>query len=330
MRIPEYISPTSLKLYMENKEEYYLRYLANVKAPRDKQTQPMSIGSSFDAYVKSDIHHKLFGKGSSEQFEFDTIFQAQVEPQHRDWARVHGKHVFDMYRSSGALADIMLELNKAIGTPRFEFSLQGMVRGVDKTIGGVEFLGKPDIYFTNSQGAGIGFDWKVNGYLSRSNVSPKPGYVCIKPGWDMHKNCDRVQHKGFTINAATTLDKIDTDWANQLSIYSWLCGEEIGSSFVVAIDQIVCNTKGLTLQWPELRIAQHRLLVAENYQHELFMDAQEMWDRIHSDHYFPELSLEESKSRCEYLDTRAKEMWSAPETEEDKAFQELTTVRRLF
>lgn len=67
MRKPDYISPTALKLYRDNRDEYYLRYLADTKSPRDGQTQPMSIGSAFDAYVKSDIHTKLFGAAATKE-----------------------------------------------------------------------------------------------------------------------------------------------------------------------------------------------------------------------------------------------------------------------
>ncbi len=322
MRTLEYLSPTSLKLYMDNMEDFYLRYLADVKAPRERQNQPMSIGSAFDAYAKSYINHKLFGKDMKAEFQFEAIFTKQVEKQNRDWARIHGKHVFDQYLASGALADLFLELNNAIGTPRFEFDLQGQVNGQDKTIDGVTFMGKPDIYFVNKEGAGIIFDFKVNGYCSKWNISPKPGYVCIKPGWSMHKECIRTKFKGMTINSHVLMNEIDQDWAMQLSIYSWLCGEEVGGNFITAVDQVVCNTKNLTLAWPTLRFAQHRLIVGEKFQNKIFDIAQELWRNVASGHYFSNMSLEESQSRCELLDNRAKSMWENP-TEEDLAFNQL-------
>lgn len=328
MRKPDYISPTALKLYRDNRDEYYLRYLADTKSPRDGQTQPMSIGSAFDAYVKSDIHTKLFGAAATKggEYDFENIFVKQVEETHRKWARIHGKHVFDMYKSSGALADIMLELNSAIGTPRFEFELRGEVRSVDKTIDGVVLMGKPDIYFTNKEGVGIIFDWKVNGYCSPHHTSPKVGFVCCKPGWNMHKDCDRVKYKGIFINKATTLDRVEADWAAQLSMYSWLCGEEVGSKFITAVDQIVCNNKGG--DWPELRFAQHRLLVDSDYQHRLFNEAKELWTGIQTNHYFYDMTKEESISRCQLLDQRAKEMWEVSDNVEDQMFKTLTNISR--
>ena len=332
MRKPEYLSPTALKLYKENRDEYYLRYLADTRSPRDAQTQPMAIGSAFDAYVKSHIHEVLFGKERTKgsAYELHTILEKQVEKQHLMWAREHGAYVFAQYKASGALADLFLELDGAIGTPRFEFDIQGEVRGIDKTIGGVVFMGKPDCYFTNSLGCGVILDWKVNGYCSAWPTSPKPGYICIKPGYSMHPNCDRGPFKGMMINVGTTLDRVDAEWAAQLSIYSWLCGEEIGSDFITAIDQIVCNTKKLSLQWPELKFAQHRCCVSREFQETLFRDAKELWDSIQREHYFWDLTKEESDSRCELLNGRAKAMWEVAESDEDKMFQSMTTLPRSF
>ncbi len=334
MRKLEYLSPTSLKLYMEDKVDFYMQYLADTRAPRGAQTQPMSIGSSFDAYIKSHIYQLLFGKGHNPQFEFETIFEKQVETQWRDWARTHGKYVFEQYIASGALADLMLELNKAIGTPRFEFDLKGEVRSVDKNIDGVTFLGKPDIHFTNSAGLGITFDWKVNGYCSKTGVSPKPGYVCIKPGFMMHNDCNRKLFKDMIINVDSSLDRIDKDWANQLSIYSWLCGEPVGGKFVTAIDQVCCNNNKNFLAgsggYPQLRFAQHRLLVDEQYQHQLFDIAKDAWNCINNGHYFSELTKEESDFRCESLNKRAAEQWIQSDDPTEQAFKEMTTIKRKW
>lgn len=333
MRKLEYFSPTSLKLYMENQEEFYLNYLADTRAPRPPQTQPMSIGSSFDAYIKSHIHHTLFGKGVAPEFEFDTIFTKQVEAHNRDWARSHGRYVFEQYVASGSFADLMLELNKAIGPPRFEFEIRGEVRSQDRTMDGVIFLGKPDVFFTNAEGAGIELDWKVNGYCGKANTSPKPGYICLKPGFAMHKDCSRKQYKGMVINEASSLDKVDQGWANQLSIYAWLCGENVGAQFITAIDQVCCNNSKNALpgqNYPELRFAQHRLLVTESYQHQLFETARKGWMAIQSGHYFLELTKEESDFRCQSLDKRAKRLWDPCDNIEDQTFKELTTIKRLY
>ena len=70
----------------------------------------MSIGSAFDAFLKSHLHKVLFG-GTDPRFELEAIFEEQVESHNRDWAKVHGEYVFNFYRECGALAD--LHLSKA-------------------------------------------------------------------------------------------------------------------------------------------------------------------------------------------------------------------------
>lgn len=138
MRRPRYLSPTQLQTWLRSPDEYYLAYLTDVAPPRFPQTQAMSIGSAFDAFIKSYLMQMLYGKVEPD-FEITTLFEQQVEEQHRDWAWEHGRKVFDEYKSSGALADLMIELREAVA-PKFEITVQ-------KTLDGVPLLGKPDIYY---------------------------------------------------------------------------------------------------------------------------------------------------------------------------------------
>jgi hypothetical protein len=184
MRRPEYLSPTSLALFRKDTTEFYLNYLSDNRPPRIPQNQPMSIGSAFDAYVKSYLHTALFGVGNDPRYGFESLFEAQVEPHNRDWARDHGQYVFNQYKSAGALADLMTELRGAQGEPRFEFEAKGAVNGYRepavKRLGEVVLMGKPDCHFINNQGAHVILDWKVNGYCSPSAHSPKPGYIRMR------------------------------------------------------------------------------------------------------------------------------------------------------
>src|SRR5688572_30284209 len=113
MKNIEYLSPSAISLWKESQDNYYLRYLTDVPVPRDTQNLPMSIGSAFDAYVKAFLHDNLFGK-IDPRFEFDTIFEAQVESHNRDWALQNGLYVFEQYKQSGALTDLMLMLSSSI------------------------------------------------------------------------------------------------------------------------------------------------------------------------------------------------------------------------
>lgn len=311
MRKLEYLSPTSISVFLKSEDEFYLNYLCENRPPRDPQTLPMSIGSSFDAYVKSYLYENLFGKGHDPKFEFNTLFESQVEIQNRDWAKIHGQQAFKCYKASGALADLMLELQSAVGTPRFELEVRGSVNGyregMKKDLAGITLLGKPDAMYINKNGYHVILDWKVNGWLSKRTVSPTPGYIKIRESngikKDHHKDCELVNFNGNIINK-NYLEKYEDNWARQLAIYSWLVGVEVGSECIVAIDQLACSPSGF--DFPYIKIAEHRSRISSNYQWQVFEVACDIWDRYHSEHYFKNLSKEESIKRCQWLDEQSK------------------------
>ncbi len=233
MRTPEYLSPTSVHLWMLDTESFYMRYLRTNRIPRTPQTQPMSIGSSFDAYVKCYIYKAIFGK-ESEVYNLRGLFEKQVEKHNWEWAWEHGKLVFDSYKEAGCVADIMLELERAVGPPNFEFEIRD-------TIGGVPLLGKPDMFFISKESFRVIYDWKVNGYCAKSLKSPMKGYLKLREKGKLdkiHKDCVTVEHGGININANTFLEEGSKDWADQVSTYAWLLGESIGSeNWISGIDQ---------------------------------------------------------------------------------------------
>jgi len=273
----------------------------------------MSIGSAFDAYAKSYLHDKLFGKNhaDSARFSLEAIFEAQVESQHREWAFGHGNYCFQQYKNSGALLDLLTDLHAAKNEPRFEFEVRGVIgsqREASETqIDEVVFLGKPDCYYINKDGNHVILDWKVNGYCSKSATSPKKGYVRMRGGdgrgYGMHKECIPMDTGGMIINTAMPLEAVDKQWARQLSIYAWLLGEPVGGDFIVAIDQIVAKPIGGAV--PELRVAEHRTRVSADFQKKTVDQAKQIWALIRSGHLFPEMTLEDSKARCEALEERA-------------------------
>jgi len=312
MRIPEYMSPTSIKLFYDDVELFYQRYLSDNKPERELQTKPMSIGSAFDAFVKSYLYEKLFGKNADKRYDLTTIFEAQVDEHNRDWAWENGKLVFDQYKSEGCLADLMLELSQAIGPPRFEFDVRGEIEGVP-------LLGKPDVFFISKEGARVIYDWKVNGYCSKSMTSPMKGYIKLR-GYNCkwtkkHKDCLIINHNGIDINISMFLEEGNDSWADQLSIYGWLLGEAVGSEqLIVGIDQITGSAN-------KLRFATHRLRVSPDYQYGLVNNITNAWDIILSGWIFRELSEEDSIRRCAILDS------SAPS---DSAFNNLTKESSRF
>lgn len=310
MKKIEYLSPSSISLFYENLSEFYMKYLSDNRPPKIPQTQPMSIGSGFDAYVKSFLHEALVGKDP--RFELTTIFEAQVEPQNRDFAWKGGAYCFMQYRRSGALADLMLELQGSVSTPRFEIEVKGVVNGyregISQTVNGVLLLGKPDLFYINKDGANVIHDWKVNGFCSKYNVSPMQGYVRLRSedgqNKGQHKNAHLIPFKGMCINGGAMLEDFNADWARQLAIYAWLCGEDVGADFIVSVDQIVCKPSA-AVDMPDLRFAAHRLRTSAGFQKVVYDQAHHAWDICHSNHIFRDLSVAESEEKCKLLDTTA-------------------------
>lgn len=308
MRKRDYISPSAVKLFYTDPEAFYIRYLANTKIPNEPQTKAMSIGSAFDAYAKSYLHSALYGIDNEGQYSLVSLFETQVESHNRDWAWKHGQYVFECYKKSGALADLLVDLHGALEPPAFEFEVRGNVTSRHYNDNGMVLLGKPDVFFVNKDGHKFILDWKVNGYCSNSAKSPSPGYMRLRTcdgsmaHSGHHKLVYPVVHKGMTCSLSHTLDKTDEGWATQLATYGWLLGEDVGSDFLVAIDQIVAKPNG---EYPILRVAEHRSIIDPIYQHKQFKKFQHCWDVINSNHIFRNLSLEDSIKKCEALESRA-------------------------
>src|SRR5258708_7515052 len=108
-----YLSPSSINLFYQDQDEFYLRYISAVKPPRPPQSLPMAAGSAFDAFVKSYLYEKIIGKRDP-KFDLQTLFEAQVDPQIRTESWPVGEYLFKQYQKSGALADLMIELSGAI------------------------------------------------------------------------------------------------------------------------------------------------------------------------------------------------------------------------
>lgn len=309
MRVPTYLSPSQIALYEQSREQYYERYLMDNPPPRAPQNDAMAIGSAFDAYAKSYLHNALFG-GSDPRFELQTIFEAQVEPPLRAWAWDNGKYVFEQYKQSGALVDLMVMLQKG-QSPRFEFEVRGAVagyrEGIEGEFGEVTLLGKPDVDFITDQGVHVILDFKVNGYCSKWPKSPAPYYLRMRgagrTNYGMHAKCHPDYYNGVEVNVHCGLDTIDKGWARQLAIYGWLCGEPIGAQFVTVIHQLVCspNSGGL----PSIRVAEHHNFITRSYQQLIFDRAVELWEIVHSDWYFRDVSQEESQRRCANIGVQA-------------------------
>ena len=297
MRKPKYLSPTAILLFERDRQEFYLNYMADHRPPKIPQNRVMSIGAAFDAYVKTFLSGALtLGSGG---FKFDEIFESQVEPQNRDWARKHGAYAFSEYQRSGALADLLLELQGSTSTPRFELTVEARVAH-ERVEGGVPFLGKPDVFYTTRTGRPTVLDWKVNGYVSPKTTSPKKGYVELYDNGSrrgFHRGSLPIMEGGLYVNRGFPLETVDETWATQLAIYSWLLGLAVGDEGLVEIHQLACKG-GDGEGFPSIRVAAHRTVISSGWQHSLMGRCAEIWGRISKGEIFSE----DNEATCKKLD----------------------------
>jgi len=324
MRKPKFLSPSSLGRFEENRDEFYLTYLCENRPPKIPQTPPMSVGSAFDAYCKSELYWRAFAR-RDEKYTFDYLFTRSVEPHNRDFAVDAGKYIFDSYVQSGAFAALDALLQESDRPPQFEFE-------IEQVIDGVPLLGKPDCRFFHKCGVHVIFDWKVNGYCSKYPTSPCKYYSLVADGWtadrakpsrgagNPHPEYRAVDHRGLTIHEGF-LEESNIEWADQLSTYAWMLGEPVGDENVVmAVHQIVA--KPVADQQPLLRVAAFSARVSGAWQRGLSQRYQAAWKAIENNHIFTDLTVEESRERCELLDAQASAI--TQDTPEGRYFLEVT------
>lgn len=333
MRARSYLSPSQVLKWEREPETYYIEYLADTKVGRSPQTLPMAVGSAFDAYVKASLKRRFNLTDESFPYTEESAIARNIEnPMMRKEAMVAGKAMLQGYMDSGAYTALCEEI-MAGGNPT---SLRMEVDGTFK-IWGIPFVYKPDydcdspITLPNGQRVAQIVDWKVNGYCSKSNVSPKPGFVIVRDGWKegaksrgngtAHKNAQVIYLNGsdgrrIAVNADRSFympsGQMD-DWSIQLTIYGLgsmvnrgLLSEEGNIpkdiAFIVGIEQLACKTVG-DARLP--RVATHRWMC----NHDIIMTLRErvlrMWETIHSDHVFRWMTKDESKRRCEELEVIA-------------------------
>lgn len=331
MRDIERLSTTGLHLWENYTEDFYLRYLSDNRPEREPQSPAMAVGSSFDAFVKCALFKHLNGhegpiaigrdgnpqtdeKGNPLRvYDLQRLFEEQVSNKEiRPWAWEAGKYAFDCYRTWGVYEELLRELEKSEKPPRFEFELRG-------EIGGVPVVGKPDLWYF--RGVDVVYDWKVMGYCSKHSNSPKKLYKCCRDCWGSdrakqtrgggepkpHKKYEEVDHFGHSIGSHW-MEDVDKKWSDQLCTYAALLGVEIGNEdTIVGIDQLACKPNPEEGEKPLIRVAQHRARISKGYQEGVVARFQRCWDAIKSGHVFQDLSLEESRARCEVLDMQQPE-----------------------
>ena len=294
-RKPRFLSPSALGTWKFNQEHYFLKYLASNRPPRDPQTRPMSVGSSFDAYCKSALANDFALE--SKQFVLETIFETQVEEHNRDFAWEAGKNCFEQYKNCGAYNSLVQFLMKCTGEIKMEFS------GEQTFDNGVTLLGKPDLYVTY-EGVRVIPDWKVNGYCSTAPVSPAKGYVNLFDMWgNKHGNSHASAHlayfKDICHDSSENLVLEKPEWSRQLATYCWVNGGDVGTPFIGWIEQLAVGRD------QQVRVARHVSFINPAFQRAVFTEFSALWEIVQSNHIFRHLSFEASQERCEILNKQA-------------------------
>lgn len=313
------LSPTALHTYERDRELFYCRYMSPNRPPKPPQTEPMAVGSGFDAFVKSGMFQVYYDHDDPE-YDLTNLLDTQCEGDVRVFGERTGAHCWDRYYRSGCFNELCKDVDVGDRQPRFEFSLKD-------EIGGVPLHGKPDLAFNLKTGKRFVHDWKVNGYCgTKDATSPAKLYKYCRDTWNLadeaeweaynlkntrggnkaHGQFKPMEFDGVTIGCHW-MEDVNKKWADQLCIYAWMSGIPIGNEdWVASIDQLACKPwlpkEGDQPMKPLIRVAQHRCRVSSFWQFSLLGRLQSCWNAIQSGHIFSDMTREESDNRCEVLD----------------------------
>ena len=187
-------------------------------------------------------------------------------------------------------------------------------------------LGKPDLCFQTACASGSEagaplatfiLDWKVNGWMSASGVSPKRGYSMIRDGWGelgapsrsngkAHKDFMHLNVCGISCNGMMHLEEVDSSWAAQVVTYAWALGSPVGAPAYCGIDQLACKK---TSEMPDIRVASFRMGVSKAFQLSLLEKYIYLWGILSLDDshlmgsFFKHVGYDDAQSRgqCELL-----------------------------
>jgi hypothetical protein len=290
-------------MFMDDRQKFVKIYLADLASPRDPQTKPMSLGSSFDAFVKNELARCLYGGRAvqmGEEFHLETLFKAQVPDEgFRDWAWENGGYLFLKYKDQGAFDDLLVDMEDHKETPQFEVNLMDNVVLPNGTK--VPMRGFPDCYYRNSAGALVILDWKCNNYCGKRKMSPKKHYILERPTGRVHKNTVVVNKDGTTLDGVHCFSETDVKWATQMTIYNWMLGGKIGKPFIGQIEQLLCGPSENGGK-PDCRSITYRGYISEKFQYELCDKIDYVWKVLTSGHIFDNLSREESDIKFKELE----------------------------
>lgn len=253
-RQPQHLSPSSFALIERSPMEYFLQKCAPYEfaPPRMPATAAMQLGNLFDSRVKEYLGCDL--KGNEDH---DEVWKPE--------AIAKAEELFDFWMSTGA-PQWHVD-NATVPEP----GTDGLVRG---EIDGVPIAGYPDAYMPERAEIALPsgpLDWKVNGGFSKKGASPLTGW-------------SRMWTRGDTLGAryphpkaSLPMDRINSQYADQLCIYGWLDGSiptDFSQDGRCVIEQICCKPDG------DHRVCQVDSIITIAYQRVVATRLKSAWTRI--------------------------------------------------
>jgi hypothetical protein len=210
------------------------------------------VGSAFDAFVKAELATHL-GMADDPRLQLDRLLDDNVDASVKSVAVPRGRSIFDEYVRAGRLDRLLKG-----GIADIELD-----RTVELTVGNrsIPFRMKADAF----EHSGTPIDWKVQGSVSKSGVSPAQGY----------------NHgvRGLTpmqphAKAGWPLEKLNPDWALQMTIYNWgYSGVTPWRPLRAVIENLTCRSGKITCTTIDTHIT-------VGYQQNLWDECCQIWDQV--------------------------------------------------
>lgn len=249
------ISPTMLSTYERSVTDWVKTYIGvpdgsgQLVKMRDPQNEAMAAGSAFDAIVKWEIMKRVV-PATAPATPAGHVWDN--DPDGRYWkidaglveyAKKIGLYLFDQYLKLGAFDALFGEIGD--NKPMMEERIHGTVplsllEDTEYAGETIEIGGLPDLFWFED-GCCKMFDWKCS-QIKKTDCTVFKGYWRMylphgipipRVATPVDSETTVVQHKDYGMSMA----EIKTSWADQLTMYGWLCGNT--GPLIAAVDRLV-------------------------------------------------------------------------------------------
>lgn len=250
LKIPEYLSPSSMGEWNTCQMKFYLKRMASNLYIPNLQSYPAAVGSVFDAYVKCALAREI----GHDLGEPSKIIEKNVDASLRDRAVEEGSRLFSQYKTHGCFKRLL-----ARGIMFIELDKTAFIE--DDTGSSVPIRGLPDMFEKDGRPVEV----KVSGAGSKSGQSPCQGYMSC-----YHNGVNKGAHSKF----GEPLELLNEDWAKQLVTYNWIyAGLLPWRNVDVAIEQVAI--RGTTVAFATIRT-----FVGIPFQERVYADYKKAWQAV--------------------------------------------------